>query len=145
MYLTFNHTLEVMKNMTYIEKMSLFSYNYSHFHKKGTLSCITNKNAFCFKKRVFYWASISAITVEKGVFFRPKSEKRVFFQTWVWAWYTLQDSRFKIRLFINHPRTSTISYAGNENNKHRSTILSTMLLDYSISRWLFFSRKCQDQ
>ena len=31
------------------------------------------------------------------------------------------DSRFKIRLFIDHPRTSTISYAGNENDKHRST------------------------
>ena len=46
----------------------------------------------------------------------------------------IQDSRFKIRLFINHPKTSTISYAGNENDKHRSAILSTMLLDYSISR-----------
>ena len=48
--------------------------------------------------------------------------------------HALNDSRFKIRLFINHPRTSSISYAGNENDKHRSTILSTMLLDYSISR-----------
>ena len=52
---------------------------------------------------------------------------------------------FKIGLFINHPRTSTISYAGNEKNKHRSTILSIMLLEYSISRWLFFTGKCQDQ
>ena len=37
--------------------------------RKGCFSLCYEKNAFCLKKGVFYWASKSAIWIEKGVFF----------------------------------------------------------------------------
>ena len=39
-----------------------------------------NKNAFCFEKGAFYWASKSAIAVEKGVFFVQNPRKGVLFR-----------------------------------------------------------------
>ena len=44
---------------------------------------------------------------------------------------------------FNHPRTSTTKYADTEN-KRRSSVFNILLLYYSISRRLFFTRKGQD-
>ena len=44
-YLSFNHTLQVRKNMMYIEKISRVWYCYSHIHKEGYF--ILWKYAFC--------------------------------------------------------------------------------------------------
>ena len=50
------------------------------FTKKGTVAYIT-KNRFLLKIGVFYWASKSTISVEKGVFFSSNiREKEVFFK-----------------------------------------------------------------
>ena len=52
-----------------LRKMSWVWYSYSHFHKHGTSSYITKRNAFCLK-RVVLLGLKSAISVEKGwVFF----------------------------------------------------------------------------
>ena len=70
------------------------SYIYSHFHKKCTLADITKKKCVLLKKKGWgggggYWASKSAISVEKGVSFSSKNPRNGgVFQTWVRAWYT---------------------------------------------------------
>ena len=73
-----------MKNTTYIEKCLEFdavTYVLT-FPKSGTVAYNTKKNRILLKKGVFYWASKSVISVEKGVcFFRPKyAKKGVFFK-----------------------------------------------------------------
>ena len=87
MYLSFNHNLEVMKNTTYIEKCLEFdavTYILT-FMKKGYCSLYCEKIAFCLKRGVILGASKSAISVEKRVFFRPKSAKRRCFSTKSWG------------------------------------------------------------
>ena len=75
MYLSFNYNSKVMKNMTYIEKCLEFdAVTYILTITKRYLSIYDEKIydekiAFCLKRGVFYWASKSAISVEKGVFF----------------------------------------------------------------------------
>ena len=58
------------------------------------------------------------------------------------------ESRFTIQDSFIH-KSSMNKYncicRQRKNYWHRSTILNIMLLDYSISMWLFFTRKCQDQ
>ena len=58
--------------------MSRVWYSFSHFSlsQKGTLSYTKKKCVLLYKNGVFYWASKSPISLEKGVFFRPKSAKR---------------------------------------------------------------------
>ena len=80
MYFSFNHNLEVMKNMTYIEKCLEFdavTYILT-FTKNDTLTYITKKSRL-FKKGVFYWASKSEISVEKGVFFFVQNPRKGMF------------------------------------------------------------------
>ena len=73
-------------------------YRHSHFHKQGSLSYITKKKQFCWK-RVFCWASKPMILVEKAVFYSSKiPEKGVLFKLgchhgislgrewWGWEW-----------------------------------------------------------
>ena len=84
MYLRFYQNLEVMKNTTYKEKCLEFdavTYIIT-FTKKGNVAYtyITKKNRVFLKKGVFYWASKSAISVEKWVFFSKIREKGVFFK-----------------------------------------------------------------
>ena len=76
-----------------LRKMSWVWYSYSHFHKHGTLSYITKRNAFCLK-RVVLLGLKSAISVEKGwgflgVFFVQNPRKGGVLQTWARAWLTL--------------------------------------------------------
>ena len=59
---------------------------FSVSQKKGTVAYITKKNRVLLKNGVLYWASKSAISVEKGCFFRPKSAKR-------WCFFTLGYER----------------------------------------------------
>ena len=46
------------------------------FSPKGCFILYNDKNTFCFEKGVFYWASNSAISVEKGGFFSSKIRER---------------------------------------------------------------------
>ena len=68
------------KNTTYIENVLSLKQLFL-LSQKGTLSYITkNKKRVLLKKGMFYWASKSAISVEKEGFFSSKiREKEVFF------------------------------------------------------------------
>ena len=85
----FNHDLEVMKNMTHIEKCLEFDAVTLTFTKK-VLKLILGKKHVLHKKGVFYLASKSMISVENGaVFFIKNPRKGGVFQTLVQASYTL--------------------------------------------------------
>ena len=66
MYFSFNHNLKVMKNTTYIE--NCFEFDAVTYiltsTENGTVAYITEKSRFAWRG-VFYWASKSAILVEK--------------------------------------------------------------------------------
>ena len=75
-----SHTLEVMKNTTYIEKSPEFE-KLSSLSQQRYFTLYNEKTSFALKKGVFHWASKSAISIEKGVHFSSGIlEKGVFFK-----------------------------------------------------------------
>ena len=70
MYLSFNHTLEAMKNTTYIDKCLEFDTVILTFIKKNTLSYIniTKKNGFCLRKGCFIGPQNELFRLKRGVF-----------------------------------------------------------------------------
>ena len=90
MYLSFNHTLEVMKKYDLeLHRKCLEFDSYSYFHKMMALYLTQRKqNVLCFKKICFIGPQNQRFLLEKSCFFRPEIREKGG-QTWMRAWYTI--------------------------------------------------------